>query len=59
MMSGNQAATSQQPPPEVRYEQQLKQLQDMGFYDASQNIRALQATGGNVNSAVEWLLTQM
>jgi ubiquilin len=31
-------------------------LQDMGFYDQEANIRALQASGGNVNAAVERLL---
>lgn len=31
--------------------------QDMGFYDRDTNIRALQATGGNVNAAVERLLS--
>jgi ubiquilin len=32
-------------------------LQDMGFFDRDANIRALQATGGNVNAAVERLLS--
>ncbi|EPZ33205.1 Ubiquilin domain-containing protein [Rozella allomycis CSF55] len=45
-------------PPEVRYEVQLRQLNDMGFFDPVNNIRALQATGGNVNSAVEYLLSR-
>jgi hypothetical protein len=31
-------------------------LQDMGFYDQEANVRALQATGGNVNAAVDRLL---
>lgn len=31
-------------------------MQDMGFYDREANIRALQATGGNVNAAVDRLL---
>jgi len=43
-------------PPEERYETQLRQLQEMGFTNASQNIRALQATGGNVHSAIEYIL---
>ena len=34
----------------------LQQLQDMGFTNASQNIRALLATGGNVHSAIEYIL---
>jgi len=45
-----------QQPPEVRYSTQLAQLQDMGFYDSAQNIRALTITGGRVEAAVEWLL---
>ncbi|EJU02525.1 ubiquitin-domain-containing protein [Dacryopinax primogenitus] len=43
-------------PPEQRYETQLSQLQTMGFTNAQQNIRALMATGGNVNAAVEYIL---
>lgn len=43
-------------PPEERFQVQLQQLQDMGFTNASQNVRALLATGGNVNSAIEYIL---
>jgi ubiquilin len=43
--------------PEEAYASQLQQLQDMGFFDQQENIRALQATGGNVNAAVERLLS--
>lgn len=42
--------------PETAYASQLQQLQDMGFFDRQANIAALQATGGNVNAAVERLL---
>ena len=35
---------------------QLQQLKDMGFFDEAQNIRALQATFGNVSAAIERLL---
>ena len=42
--------------PELRYASQLSQLNDMGFFDAEANLRALIATGGNVNAAVERLL---
>lgn len=42
-------------PPEVRFQVQLQQLQDMGFTNASQNVRALLATGGNVNAAIEYI----
>lgn len=37
-------------------DQQPQQLRDMGFTNASQNIRALLATGGNVQSAIEYIL---
>ncbi|KIY51932.1 hypothetical protein FISHEDRAFT_36246 [Fistulina hepatica ATCC 64428] len=43
-------------PPEERFQVQLQQLQDMGFVNASQNIRALLATGGNVHAAIEYIL---
>ncbi|TFK83224.1 hypothetical protein K466DRAFT_589902 [Polyporus arcularius HHB13444] len=43
-------------PPEERFQTQLQQLQDMGFTNASQNVRALLATGGNVHSAIEYIL---
>lgn len=42
--------------PEAAYASQLAQLRDMGFYDAQENLRALIATQGNVNAAVERLL---
>ncbi|TYJ40733.1 hypothetical protein E1A91_A04G161500v1 [Gossypium mustelinum] len=43
-------------PPEELYATQLSQLQEMGFYDTQENIRALRATAGNVHAAVERLL---
>jgi len=43
-------------PPEELYATQLTQLQEMGFYDTQENIRALSATAGNVHAAVERLL---
>ena len=43
-------------PPEELYATQLSQLQEMGFYDTQDNIRALRATAGNVHAAVERLL---
>ncbi|KAG9136975.1 hypothetical protein Leryth_013824 [Lithospermum erythrorhizon] len=43
-------------PPEEQYATQLSQLQEMGFFDTQENIRALVATAGNVNAAVERLL---
>ncbi|KAL7156318.1 hypothetical protein ABFS83_02G001200 [Erythranthe nasuta] len=43
-------------PPEELYANQLSQLQEMGFFDTQENIRALLATSGNVHAAVERLL---
>lgn len=43
-------------PPEELYATQLTQLQEMGFIDTAENIRALVATAGNVHAAVERLL---
>ncbi|KAJ8575379.1 hypothetical protein ON010_g3835 [Phytophthora cinnamomi] len=43
--------------PEEIYASQLTQLNDMGFSNRDQNIRALQATLGNVHAAVERLLS--
>ncbi|KAH7886376.1 hypothetical protein F5I97DRAFT_1879778 [Phlebopus sp. FC_14] len=43
-------------PPEERFQSQLQQLQDMGFTNASQNVRALLATAGNVHAAIEYIL---
>lgn len=53
------AATANLPPPEVRFQTQLAQLNEMGFWDAQANLRALLATGGNVPAAVELLLQSM
>lgn len=43
--------------PAVQYANQLQQLQDMGFSDAAANLQALIRTRGNVNAAVERLLS--
>lgn len=45
--------------PSVRYASQLQQLQGMGFADDEASLRALVATGGNINAAVERLLGNM
>lgn len=42
--------------PEELYATQLAQLQEMGFYDTQENIRALTITAGNVHAVVELLL---
>jgi ubiquilin len=52
-----QAAPVSQEPPEIRYQEQLRQLSEMGFWEAEKNLRALVATGGNVHAAVEWLFS--
>ncbi|XP_050370286.1 ubiquitin domain-containing protein DSK2a-like [Argentina anserina] len=43
-------------PPEELYAAQLSQLQEMGFFDRQENIRALMTTAGNVRAAVDRLL---
>uniref|UniRef100_A0A8C6RRJ7 Ubiquilin-4 n=1 Tax=Nannospalax galili TaxID=1026970 RepID=A0A8C6RRJ7_NANGA len=50
--SGN----SQVPMPEVRFQQQLEQLNSMGFVNREANLQALIATGGDINAAIERLL---
>lgn len=44
-------------PLEERYEDQLRQLNEMGFCEFERNIEALRRTGGSVQGAVEYLLT--
>lgn len=44
-------------PPEERYENELRQLNDMGFYDFDRNVAALRRSGGSVQGAVEYLLS--
>ncbi|KAI3462313.1 hypothetical protein Pfo_018976 [Paulownia fortunei] len=53
---GFPAPNRSQVPPEELYATQLSQLQEMGFFDTQENIRALIATAGNVHAAVERLL---
>ncbi|KAI9779064.1 MAG: hypothetical protein M1839_007730 [Geoglossum umbratile] len=43
--------------PEDRYADQLRQLNDMGFYDFDRNVEALRRTGGSVQGAVDYLLS--
>lgn len=64
MISGLSDYPSQQPQPqqtaepaEVRYRDQLAQLEEMGFSEKTANVRALLATGGNVQAAIEYLLS--
>jgi len=46
-------------PPEEKYKTQLEQLAAMGFTNKDVNIQALQATGGNVDAAVERILSMI
>lgn len=46
----------QVPMPEVRFQQQLEQLNSMGFVNREANLQALIATGGDINAAIERLL---
>lgn len=43
-------------PPEEIYAEQLRQLNDMGFFDFDQNVAALRRSGGSVQGAIEQLL---
>jgi ubiquilin len=44
-------------PPEERYAEQLRQLNDMGFFEFDRNVQALRRSGGSVQGAIEYLLT--
>lgn len=44
-------------PPEEVYEVQLRQLNEMGFYEFDRNVAALRRSGGNVQGAIEHLLS--
>ncbi|KAK8850809.1 Deubiquitination-protection protein dph1 [Apiospora arundinis] len=54
---GGSPAPADNRPPEERYADQLRQLNDMGFYDFDRNIAALRRSGGSVQGAVEHLLS--
>ncbi|XP_076638880.1 ubiquilin [Colletes latitarsis] len=45
------------PPPEERYRAQLEQLTAMGFVNRDANLQALIATFGDINAAIERLLS--
>lgn len=53
-----QSPTSTEPP-EVRFQSQLAQLNEMGFWDPEENIRVLLQTGGNVAAAIERLIQRL
>ena len=60
-MPGMPQQQPQQPPdnrpPEERYADQLRQLNDMGFFEFERNVTALRRSGGSVQGAVEYLLS--
>ncbi|KAM0217850.1 hypothetical protein ACHAPQ_010793 [Fusarium lateritium] len=51
------AAPTDNRPPEERYAEQLRQLNDMGFFDFDRNVEALRRSGGSVQGAIEHLLS--
>ncbi|KAH8655180.1 hypothetical protein BX600DRAFT_515020 [Xylariales sp. PMI_506] len=54
--NGGSPAPPDNRPPEERYAEQLRQLNDMGFYDFDRNVAALRRSGGSVQGAIEHLL---
>jgi ubiquilin len=55
--SGSPAPPADTRPPEERYADQLRQLNDMGFFDFDRNVEALRRSGGSVQGAIEQLLS--
>eukprot|EP00917_Polyrhabdina_sp_WS-2016_P004992 GHVP01011462.1.p2 GENE.GHVP01011462.1~~GHVP01011462.1.p2 ORF type:complete len:338 (-),score=75.82 GHVP01011462.1:864-1877(-) len=43
-------------PPEEAFQNQLRQLEEMGFIDREANVQALEATSGSVDQSIAWLL---
>lgn len=56
---GAGAGANSSQPPEERFKDQLRQLNDMGFVNKEVNIEALTATGGNVEAAIERILAMI
>ncbi|EPS41405.1 hypothetical protein H072_4699 [Dactylellina haptotyla CBS 200.50] len=56
---GAPAAAPDNRPPEEIYADQLRQLNDMGFFDFDRNVTALRRSGGSVQGAVEYLLSNL
>lgn len=60
MARGSNEAAQTRPadnrPPEEIYQTQLRQLNDMGFFDFDKNVKALRRSGGSVQGAIEELL---
>lgn len=57
--AGGSPAPPDNRPPEERYAEQLRQLNDMGFFDFDRNVAALRRSGGSVQGAIEHLLGAM
>lgn len=57
MGGGAPAAPQDTRPPEEMYAEQLRQLNEMGFYEFDRNVRALRMAGGNVQGAIEILFS--
>lgn len=55
--AGNPPPPADTRPPEERYADQLRQLNDMGFFDFDRNVEALRRSGGSVQGAIEQLLS--
>ncbi|RYP34181.1 hypothetical protein DL767_004408 [Monosporascus sp. MG133] len=55
--TGSPAPPVDNRPPEERYADQLRQLNDMGFTDFDRNVAALRRSGGSVQGAIEHLLS--
>ncbi|EKJ78541.1 hypothetical protein FPSE_01265 [Fusarium pseudograminearum CS3096] len=55
--TANPPAPADNRPPEERYAEQLRQLNDMGFFDFDRNVAALRRSGGSVQGAIEHLLS--
>lgn len=41
-----------------RFHKQLAVMKELGFTDVNENIRALLKTGGNMEAAIEWLMSR-
>lgn len=50
---GMGGAAADNRPPEERFATQLRQLNEMGFFDFERNVRALMRSGGDVGGALE------
>ncbi|CAO1438277.1 unnamed protein product [Diamesa serratosioi] len=57
MMNGMSTGANTNQAPEERYQSQLEQLTAMGFVNREANLQALIATFGDINAAVERLLS--